>query len=82
MVVAQVMSKFPFILGGGGGGSGGGLGENSCSNEGTVFCSHRKFSSDSGCRDDIIKYFSIYRSVDLKPEQFQLNFQHLMIYRF
>ena len=39
-------------MGVGGGGNGGGLGENSCSNEGTVFCSHRKFNLNTGCRRD------------------------------
>ena len=39
------------------GGSGGGLGENSCSSEGTVFYSHRKFNSNTGCRRDDIKRY-------------------------
>ena len=70
VVVVYVMSKCSFIWGEGsggglgdeqvliyigGGGSGGGLGENSCSNEGTVFCSHRKFNSNTGCHCDILK---------------------------
>ena len=39
------------------GGSGGGPSENSCSNEGTVFCSDRKFNSNTVCRrDDIMTY--------------------------
>ena len=36
------------------GGSGGGQCKKSCSNEGTIFCIHRKFTSKTGCRRDDI----------------------------
>ena len=50
----QYRSGHSHLCGGSwGGGSGGSV--KSCSNEGTVFCSHRNFNLNTGCHCDDIK---------------------------